>query len=61
MNTSGSYVVVEYMIRQKQVMHVELQNLVESLENRGLITPVEHEALLRLGNKLLPKRPADQA
>ena len=61
MNASGSYVVVEYMIRQKKVMRVELKNLVESLESRGLITPSEHQALLRLGNKMLPKLPDDPA
>jgi hypothetical protein len=59
MNTSGSYVVVEYMIRQKKVMHFELKQMVESLQRRGLITPGEHQALLRLGNKLLPKLPTD--
>ena len=57
MNTSGSYVVVEYMIRQKKVMRFELKPLVESLERRGLITPGEHQALLKLGNRLLPKLP----
>lgn len=57
MNASGSYVVVEYMIREKKVMMIELKHLVESLERRGLITPVEHQELLRLGKKLLPNLP----
>ena len=59
MNASGSYVVVEYMIRQKKVMRVELKHLVDTLEGRGLITPGEHRALLNLGNRLLPKLPAE--
>jgi hypothetical protein len=61
MNASGSYVVVEYMIRQKKVMHFELKHLVETLEQRGLITLGEQQALLKLGNKLLPKLPTDPA
>jgi hypothetical protein len=59
MNASGSYVVVEFMIRQKKVMLFELKHLVESLERRGLITPDEQQSLLRLGNRLLPKLPTD--
>ena len=59
MNTSGSYVVVEYMIRQKKMMRGELKQLVESLERRGLITPSENRALLKLGNRLLPKLPPE--
>jgi hypothetical protein len=61
MNPSGSYVVVEYMIRQRKVPRFELKHLVASLERRGLITPREHQALLRLGDKLLPKIPTDPA
>ena len=61
MNASGSYVIVEYMIREQKVMLFELRHLVESLERRGLITPGEHQALLRLGSKLLPKLPTDPA
>lgn len=61
MNASGSYVVVEYMIRHKKVMLFELKHLAASLERRGLITPGEHRALLRLGYRLLPKLPVDPA
>lgn len=59
MNASGSYVVVEFMIREKKIMHFELKHLVESLERRGLITPREQQTLLRLGDRLLPKLPPD--
>jgi hypothetical protein len=59
MNASGSYVVVEDMIRQKKVMPIELKHLVASLERKGLITPREHRSLLQLGSKLLPKLPTD--
>jgi hypothetical protein len=61
MNASGSYMVVEGMIHQKKVMLFELRHLAASLERRGLITPGEHQALLRLGYKLLPKLPLDPA
>ena len=61
MNASGSYVVVEFMIRERKVMLFELKHLVDSLEHRGLITQQEQQALLRLGNKLLPKPPIDPA
>ena len=59
MNASGSYVAVESMIRQKKVMLFELKHLTASLERRGLLTPGEHQGLLRLGYKLLPKIPID--
>jgi hypothetical protein len=59
MNNSASYAVVESMIRQKKVMLFELKHLVASLERRDLITPSEHQALLRMGNRLLPKLPID--
>jgi hypothetical protein len=61
MNASGSYLKVEYMIREKKVLLFELKHLVESLERRGLITPNELQTLLGLGNKLLPKLPTDFA
>lgn len=61
MNASGSYVAVEGMIRQKKVMLFELRHLTAFLERRGSITPAEHQALLRLGYKLLPKLPIDPA
>jgi hypothetical protein len=59
MHASGSYVVVEFMIREKKIMLFELKHLVDSLERRGLITPREQQALLRLGDRLLPKLPPD--
>jgi hypothetical protein len=59
MRATGSYVIVESMIRQKKVLLFELKHLVDSLERRGLITPSEHQALLRLGQRTLPKLPTD--
>ena len=59
MNGSRTYAVVESMIRQKKVMLFELKHLTASLERRGLLTPGEHQGLLRLGYKLLPKIPID--
>lgn len=59
MQTSGSYVVVESMIRQQQVMLLELKQLVESLERRGLITSAEQHSLLQLAKRVLPKAPPD--
>lgn len=59
MNASGSYVAVESMIRQNKVMLFELKHLTASLERRGLLTPGEHQGLLQLGYKLLPKIPID--
>lgn len=56
MPTSGSYVVVETMIRQNKVMLPELEQLVLSLEKQGLITRVEQKALLQLAVKMLPKQ-----
>ena len=59
MQAIGSYLVVEYMIRQKKILLFELRHLVASLERRDLITPKEYETLLRLGKKILPKLPTD--
>ncbi|HSL44794.1 MAG TPA: hypothetical protein VK897_15265 [Anaerolineales bacterium] len=56
MQTSGSYIVVETMIRQNKVMFSELEQLVSSLEKKGLITRLEQKALLQLAMKLLPKQ-----
>ena len=56
MQTSGSYLVVETMIRQNKVMLSELEQLVSSLEKKGLITSTEQRALLQLALKLLPKQ-----
>lgn len=59
MRATGSYVIVESMIRQKKVLLFELKHLVDSLERRGLITPSEHQSLLWLGQRLLPGLPSD--
>jgi hypothetical protein len=59
MQYSGSYLVVETMIRQNKVMLFELEHLVDSLRRRGLITISEREALLQLAIKILPKTPAN--
>jgi hypothetical protein len=59
MQTSGSYVLVESMIRQKKVMLFEVKHLVASLERRGLLTPAEHNTLLQLASKVLPKLPME--
>lgn len=59
MQTSGSFVIVESMIRQNKVMLFELKHLVASLERRGLITATEQQALLKLAYRLLPKLPTD--
>jgi hypothetical protein len=59
MQTSGSYLIVESMIRQNKVMFFELEHLVASLERRGLITAVEQKALLKLARRILPKLPTD--
>jgi hypothetical protein len=59
MQAIGSSLVVEYMIRRKKVLLFELKHLLESLERRDLITPRELEALLRLGEKRLPRLPTD--
>jgi hypothetical protein len=59
MQATGSYVTVESMILQKKVMLFELKHLVNSLERRGLLTPSEQQALLRLGQRILPKLPTD--
>lgn len=57
MQYTGSYLVVESMIRQNKVMLFELEHLVDSLRRRGLITMAEREALLQLAVKILPKTP----
>ena len=59
MQTSGSYVLVESMIRQNKVMLFEVRHLVDSLERRGLLTTAEQRALLQLANKILPKLPVE--
>ena len=52
---SGSYVIVESMIRQNKVIFSELEQLVISLSRRGLISTKEQQDLLRLARKILPK------
>lgn len=59
MQATGSYMMVESMILKKKVLLFELKHLVNSLERRGLITPSEHDTLLRLGLRTLPKLPTD--
>ena len=59
MQTSGSYVLVESMIRQNKIMLFEVKHLVASLERRGLLTPAEHNRLLQLASKVLPKLPME--
>jgi hypothetical protein len=56
MQTSGSYLVVETMIRQNKVVLSELEQLVSSLEKKGLITSTEQRALIQLAIKLQPKQ-----
>jgi hypothetical protein len=55
MKNSGSYVIVEAMIRENQIRLSELETWVNSLERIGLITSREHKALLQLAKKILPK------
>ena len=55
MGYSGSYVIVETMIRQNKVMLSDLEHLVDSLTRRGLISTKEEKALLDLARKRLPK------
>ena len=55
MQFSGSYVIVESMIRQNKVVFSELEQLVISLSRRGLISTKEQKDLLRLAQKVLPK------
>ena len=55
MQFSGSYVIVESMIRQNKVVFSELEQLVISLSRRGLISTKEQQDLLRLARKILPK------
>jgi len=55
MEYSGSYVIVESMIRQNKIVLSELEQLVNSLTRRGLISTEEQQALLHLARKVLPK------
>ena len=55
MQFSGSYVIVETMIRQNKMGFSELEQLVDSLSRRGLISTSEQQHLLNLARKVLPK------
>jgi len=55
MQYSGSYVIVESMIRQNKVMLSEVEQLVDSLGRKGLLNDKEQQALILLARKILPK------
>jgi hypothetical protein len=55
MQYSGSYVIVESMIRQNKVILSELEQLVDSLVRKGLLNAKEQEALILLAKKILPQ------
>jgi hypothetical protein len=59
MQYSGSYVIVESMIRQNKVMLAEVEQLVDTLGRRGLLDRNEQKALLLLARKILPKHLVD--
>ena len=48
METTDSYLVVEKMIRQREITLSELQELLPTLESQGQISGEEREALLEL-------------
>ena len=48
MEASDSYWVVERLIRAGEVSLSELESLLESLKEQGMITSAENEALLEL-------------
>lgn len=49
-NPSDSYIVLEKMIRLREIMFSELQHLMDVLEGQGLITPAERSSLLELAS-----------
>ena len=49
---SDSYLVVEKMIHQGELVFSELERLLDVLEGQEHITPSEHRALLELAMKL---------
>jgi hypothetical protein len=51
METSDHYIVIERMIRQREVLMSELKHLLDSLEDQGRITVVERHALLKLAEE----------
>lgn len=51
METTDSYIVVEKMIRQREIALSELQELLPTLESQGQITAEECEALLELATE----------
>ena len=53
METSDSYIVVEKMIRLGEVLGSELERVLNSLEEQGLITESEHRTLLELAERLI--------
>jgi hypothetical protein len=55
METSDHYIVVEKMIRQGDVLMSELEHVLNSLEEQELITPSEHQTLLKLAEALSTK------
>jgi hypothetical protein len=59
MQYSGSYVIVESMIRQNKVILAEVEQLVYTLGRRGLLDRKEQKALLLLARKVLPKHLVD--
>lgn len=59
MQYSGSYLMVESMIRQNKLMLSELEQLVDSLRRKGLLNHKEQQALIHLAKKILPKRLLD--
>jgi hypothetical protein len=51
METSDHYIVVERMIRLGEVLMSELEHLLDSLEEQGLISTSEHQTLLALAQR----------
>lgn len=51
MEDSDSYLVMERMIRQREIELSELGNLLLTLEQQGQITPEEHQTLLALAEE----------
>jgi hypothetical protein len=60
MHYSGSYVVVETIIRQNKIVFSELEQLTATLQRRGLLHARERNALLDLGKRILPGIPAER-
>lgn len=58
MEASDSYVVVERMIRAGEISLSEVETLLESLKEQGLISDVENEMLLELAWKINTDTPS---